>query len=255
MNPSKTKTLPLIAGILLCLVAAVAFFLAFTNSRSQSNIMVAKDNISAFSYVDSSNVEASAVADSSITDNDLTEEEFQDLGEKFAVTDSFLAGQRIDSRAIAEETSSFGVVLPDERVVAVTSTLAGISGGLIKAGDIVDVQSGGSSSDGAGDTVSGFAKVLCVALDPNECQGVIPDGVSVPRGDQQTGEQILVILATQQDEAGLISGKEVTLSLNPFCRVDSRGYFISPRRSQGQDFVCAPDASRLASQRPKTEQG
>lgn len=260
MNSSKTKTLPLIIGVGLCLAAAVAFFLAFTGARSQENIMVAKENISAFSYVDSSNVEAVGVAKSSITGDDLTEQEFNDLGQKFATASSFLAGQRIDSRSIADETASFGVVLPDERVVAATSTLAGISGGLIKAGDVVDVQAGGESSvDGTTETSTAFAKVLCVAVDPNECQAVIPDGVNIPKGDESPGnssdQQILVILAAEENEAPLIAGKEVTLSLNPFCRVNPEGYFVSPRREDGREFVCSPDQSRIASNPPRTAQG
>jgi Flp pilus assembly protein CpaB len=247
----KTKTAPLIVGIILCVVAAVAFFLALTRVRDESNIIVAKENIAAFSYVDQSNSEPVGVPKSSITENDITEKEFNDLENKFATSTSFLAGQRIDKRSIVKGESSFGVVLPDERVVAVTSTVSGIGGGLIKPGDIVDVQIGGGSASGGNQTVSEFSKVLCVALDPNECQDVVPDGVKVPTS-QTNSEQIMVVLATPENDAASIAGQEVTLSLNPFCRVDARGYFFSPRASEGSGFRCAPDPSRLASKPPAT---
>lgn len=251
---NKPKKLPLIIGIGICAVAAIAFFFAYVNVRNESKIMVAKDNLAAFTYVTADDVEAVGVPKASITDNDLTEDEWkEDYNEKFTITRPFLANQRIDQRNIpSDEETSFGVVLPDERVIAVTSTVAGISGGLITAGDVVDVQISSSSATGGNNTTaSEFAKVLCVAASADDCQGVIPDGVNVPSDEENSGTNsdgnMMVVLAAEEGEAASIAGQAVNLALNPFCQVGSDGYFISPR--QGQAFACNA-GDRLAAKAP-----
>lgn len=249
MQKSKTKTFPLIIGVIICAIAAIAFFFAFVGVKNETNIMTAKENLPSFTNVTSAELEVTPVSQSSVTDTDLTEDEFKDeYNGEFAITSSFLAGQRIDTRRIPEDSNaSFGIVLPDERVVAVTSSLAGVAGALVTAGDVVDTQI--TDQGGGGNTIASTGdKVLCIAVTASDCQNVIPDGVSIPEDDSQSSgqEDVIVILAVPEGDAGTLAGQPVNLALNPFCTVDTSGYFESPRGDQGKEFTCRSSDGRLA---------
>ena len=258
----KPSKLPLIVGVVFIVAAGIAIFGILKGVQDSVTVMTATQNLPAYSFVDSSDLEATAVPQASVTPNDLTEDEFVDqYDSEIAILGPVLAGQRIDKRYIPEaKNASFAVVLPDERVVAATSTVAGAAVGTIQAGDVVDVnsESSGISSSAA---TSSFAKVLCIATQPSGCQGVLPPGVKINADDSDSGSSrstsdspVIVLLAVPQEDAAGISGQSVTLALDPFCRVDNSGYFFSPREADGEDFLCKAPSDRLASRGPQSEQ-
>jgi hypothetical protein len=210
--------------------------------------MVAKDNIPAFSFVGEDDLEAKSVPKGSVEDDDLTKDEFDDLEGTFVTSSPILSGQRIDNRyVISGDNSGFGGVLPDERIVAATSSVAGAAVGTIQAGDVVDI--GGQD----GQSFANYAKVLCVSKTAAGCSSVLPSGSDINASDSNTGNDdenaVVLLLATFNSEAGSVAGQNVVLALNPFCRVDQQGYFYSPRGAEGQDFLCDAPKDRIASQR------
>ena len=241
--------LPTVIGIVLMLGVGIAIAFAYQQARNTDNVMAAATDLAAFSFVDKEDLEVLAVPKASITDNDLTESEYDELyGDGgMVLTGLSLQGQRIDTREVASgPQESFSVVLSDERVVAATTTLSGAAVGTIQAGDVVDIASEGGSLDGG--VLSDYAKVICIASTAAGCSGVLPPGVDLTAaGDEDTGE-INLLLAVEGQSANSISGQQVSLSLNPFCRVDRSGYFYSPRGSEGAS--CDAPNSREAARNP-----
>jgi hypothetical protein len=246
--PNRVSKVPLILGIVFVILAGVGAFIAISRAQNNEDIMVAKKDIAAYSFVGPDQLQAQGVAKSSVTSNDLTKKEFEDMNSKAVVTGPFLADQRIDKRYIVKgQETSFAGVLPDERVVAASATVTGAAVGTIQAGDVVD-----ASVEGGGSLVD-FAKVLCIATEPSGCKALLPAGVKLNASDNSDGnsdsKSVLLLFAVPADLASEIAGKSVTLSLNPFCRVDNKGFFYSP---QGQDgFQCQAPGGRDASRRDK----
>lgn len=235
----------MIIGLIFIVCAGVAAWVAITRAQNTEEIMVAGKDLAAYSFIRSGDLKAEAVSKSSITDNNLTKAEFEDMKSEAVISSAFLEGQRIDTRNVLDdESSSFAVVLPDERVVAATSTVTGAAVGTIQAGDVVDINNE--------DSISRFGKVICIATEPSGCKGVLPAGVTInadDSGDSQGEGSVLVLLAVPAEEATSIAGKAVNLALNPFCRVDNDGFFYSPRESENGQFDCTPPPGRQASRK------
>jgi len=239
---SSSKSPAVIAGILI-IVISIGFYQAVVAAKAEKNVVTAKTDLPAYSFVSDADLEFTPVPKGSITENDITEDEYHELyGENgLVLTERVLAGQRIDKREVAEgPQESFSVVLPDERVVAATTTLEGAAVGTIQAGDVVDVSSEGGDMSGGG--LVEFAKVICIANTPSGCAGVLPPGVDLSASG--SGENVIVLLAVPRDSAEAVSGRQVSMALNPFCRVDRSGYFVATR--EGAEPECkAP--GRMAS--------
>lgn len=252
----KPSKLPLILGTVFLLAGGIAIFGLLKGISDSVNVMTAAKDLPAYSFVKSGDLEVTSVPSGSVTESDLTEEEFKDkYKEELVILGPVLKGQRIDQRIVPDgDASSFAVVLPDERVVAATSTVAGAAVGTVQAGDVVDVLVG--SNDGSSLASGSFAKVLCIGTNPSDCRGILPPGVKINADDTDSGSTrassdapVLVLLAVAEENAS-VAGQSVTLALNPFCRVDKNGYFYSPREDQGDDFLCQAPSDRLAARGP-----
>jgi len=236
----------MIIGVVLILLAGIVAYRILANAQKNETIMVPNQNLPAYSFVDGSDLTATSVPANSVTTDDLTQTYFNDnLKGQFVITSPILQNQRVDKRDIAATGSSFAVVLPDERVVAVNSTITGAAVGTIQAGDVVDVA--GSSGDTSSST---FDKVLCIGSSAAACQGILPPGVNISVDSTSSSGNVTVLLAVPQMDAPQIAGQSVNLSLNPFCQIDSQGYFVSPRGNEGRQFKCQAPADRLASHPP-----
>lgn len=250
--PDRISKVPLILGIIFVILAGIGAFLAISRAQNNGEIMVASEDIAAYSFVGPDQLKAQSVPKSSITGDDLTKAEFEDINSKAVITGPFLAGQRIDQRYIvAGDGASFAGVLPDERVVAASASVTGAAVGTIQAGDVVDINVDGGTS------LVDFAKVLCIATEPSGCRALLPGGVKLSVNDSSQeqgasqGESVLLLFAVPADLASEVSGKSVTLSLNPFCRVDTKGFFYSPQAQEG--FRCQAPGGRDASNRQQFE--
>jgi len=244
-NGSRTARWPIVIVFIFATVAIIGLAQLIYGLADTTKVMVAKGDIAAYSFVGPDDLASSDVARGSVNSDDLTEDEFSNLGESFVTSSAVLSGQRIDSRNVIDGDVSFGGVLPDERIVAATSTVAGAAVGTIQAGDVVDIGGG----DGQG--LSDYAKVLCIAASASGCSNVVPAGTDINAGDEESGssrdQTVILLLAVRDGDAGTVAGQEVVLSLNPFCRVDSEGFFVSPRGDKGEAFICRVPADRLAS--------
>lgn len=262
----RSKIVPVIIGLVLIAIAGIGFYRAYIGVQNLDNVMVAPEDMAAFTFVTKEDLEIKAVPESSITSDDLTEDEYDTnyvtdgVDEGTVLTDSILAGQRIDERQVAENAEqSFAVVLPDERVVAANTTVAGAALGTIRAGDVVDVSSGSGTVGTTGGGSSDYAKVICIATAASQCESVLPPGVRLGSGDSGGSSSdigsdeagVIVLLAVDAPDAISIAGQSVTLSLNPFCRVDRSGYFVSTR--EGADG-CSPPSERMASHAQQSSQ-
>lgn len=170
-------------ALLAVAISGFAFYSALTGAQNQQAIMVAKADVPAYTLIQKGQMVEKGVSKSSITKNDLTAKEYQELFVKpnkpLVTTARFLADQRIDKRQVVQSgQGSFAMVAPDERVVAVSTTISGAAIGTINSGDVVDVGSSGSSSVAGGGSAD-FAKVLCIASTVAGCRGVLPAGVKL----------------------------------------------------------------------------
>lgn len=256
----KSSKLPAIIGTIFIIAAGIAVFMVLKGVSNDVTVMTAKNDLPAYSFVTGKDLTATQVPEASVTSDDLTQSEFDGKYKgKFVIASPVLSGQRIDTRTIpSADNASFSAVLPDERVVAVTATVPGAASGTIQAGDVVDATLSGVGTDTAGSASSSYDKVLCVATQPSGCEGVLPPGVNINAADQSSqtaasDNPVLVILAVPQTDAAALAGNNVALSLNPFCQVDTDGYFFSPRSSSGKDFLCQAPSDREAAHPPATD--
>lgn len=252
----KNKIIIIFAGALI-LLAAVGYLAAFKKAQDQVSVMVASKNLPAFIVVQESDLTVAQIPAGALSPNDLSEADYQAdyVAKKVPLipTMPVLVDAQLDKRAIADKPqASFGIVLPDERVIAVTSSVSGAALGVIQPGNIVDVHTAGS---GSGDAfVSSFAKVLCISPDPNGCKGVLASGQSSTIGGDgnsklaNDGGPVKVLLVVDEGDAAQLAGEEVSLSLNTFCAVSPEGYFASTR----EDMPCKVPTGRLGSSRPVT---
>jgi Flp pilus assembly protein CpaB len=254
MSRLSGRFVPIVAGLLI-LLAGIGFYVAVHKATHPEAVMEASSDIAAYTSVQSSQLKAVDVPEASVTSEDLTQAEYQSKyakGKKALITTmEVLQGDVVDKRVIASGAqSSFDIVSPDERVIAVTSTPAGAAIGTISAGDVVDVStnSAGGSSGGAGTT---FAKVICISTSIIGCQGVLPPGVSLSvtsSGSSGPGSTspVYVLLSVAAQDATALAGQQVNLALNPFCVVGSTATGVRP-----DQFVSArPNDSAQRCQAP-----
>jgi hypothetical protein len=250
--------LPAIAGFLI-IIAGVAFYQMQRAAANEAPVVVASGNIEPYSIVKGDQVRKAMVAESSITREDLEWSEYEDQylarDRPLVVTQQVLSGQRLDERVIARDgKESFAVVSPDERVVGVSTEIPGAVLGKIHVGDVVDATAEGSgASEGA---VAKFAKVLCISLEPNGCH-VRTGGVGGAGSDDPTtggGRPVKMLLAVEENVAGAIAGGEVTVSLNPFCRiaVNAEGN-IEPGDFLGEQCLVSSERYASATRAPSAE--
>lgn len=138
-------------------------------------------------------------------------------GPLFTVT-NLLPGQIIDRQALQQNPSaSYQIVLPDERVVGVTTDLSGAMAGTLKAGDVVTAIADSGSNSLTGEVRARFAKIISIGIGANAGKGVAGTTAPIAAGDGAAGIQVL--LAVAKDDGPLIAGKSVRMVLNPFCAV------------------------------------
>lgn len=236
----RIKNLPLVISIVLIGVAGFGFFSIIQGLRNDVTILVAKDNMSAFTYVYKSDFNTLDVPEAVITPQMLTEAEYDDLYVKDETGDDgtvltypFLKEQWIIEAGISKDPEgTFAVVLPDERVASVTTSVTGAGLGTINSGDVVTVS---SADDGYGTSFADveYAKVLCITTQSNGCAKVLPSGTDVKDDSpiSSSGQEgpFFLLLAVPRAVAAGISGKEVALTQDPFCRVGAKGQFIGSK--------------------------
>lgn len=253
----RNRRFPLSAvlGVVLMFIAFFGIFVGINGFMKKTTIMVANGNLAAF--VDArSHLRFQAVPTASVTSNDITAAEYDSSYKSQPVLPlvPVLDGQRLDKRIVAVSPLSF--VLPDERVIGVTASLAQAAGGNIRSGSVVDVQganNGLSSASG-----SQFDKVLCVSQNPADCSTLVPGstfkssksgGGLVSGGGSSSGPTVYLALAVPTADALTLGGEQVSLSLDPFCAVDRNGYFVSVQPNR----PCAAPQGRQASSPPANE--
>jgi hypothetical protein len=255
----KRLSLPLIASIALIAIAGVGYYLAFAKAQNSVSIAVANKTLQPFMAAASGDIVKAEVPKGSLGTNDLT---WADYESKYANANlqvlpslTILEGQRIDQRELSTgDQISFGIVLPDERVIAVTSSVAGADLGVVQPGAVVDVTATGGSS-GTDGVVSPYVKVLCISASDTGCRGVLGAGQQLSIGGSKSststsssGGPVKILLAVPASDAIKFAGTSVSLSLNTFCSVDQSGHFVSLRT----DHPCQAPAGREASKAPKT---
>jgi len=259
----KRLNLPLVIAIFLIAVAGVGFYSAYKKEQDQVTIMAAGSKVLVpYIAVQANQLSPVAVSKSSyISGQDLLQSDYNKLyGSNCATTCQLmipavpiLPGQRVDVNALVgqgkanptQAEQSFSIVLPDERVVAVSATVSGAILGVVLPGDVVDVQAAGN---GSAQFVSTFAKVLCVSTSASGCKGVLAAGESPSVGNASitngpSGGPVQILLAVAQGDADQIAGQQVTLSKNTYCAVDPFGFFVSVQ----SQLRCNPPADRMAS--------
>lgn len=240
------KNLPLVAAIVLIGIAAFGFFSIIRGITSNEEVMVAASTLEAYTFVSQEDLETKEVPQSAVSDDVLTREEYENLffdeeGKDLGtvLTYPFLEGQWIVEGGLSKDPeNTFAVVLPDERVAAVTASATGAGLGTIRPGDVVTVSREGTSGDGG--IVIEYAKVLCLTTKANGCTNVLPGSRGTSETSEGAGEgSYYILLAVPADLAPSISGASVALTQDPFCRVGPEGQFI------GDD--CDPPTDRDAS--------
>lgn len=254
----RIKSLPLVISIVLIGIAGFGFFSIIQGLRNDVTILVAKDNLSANTYVNSQDFDTLDIPEVVLTPDMLTEKEYNekyldsDTGEdKGAVlTYPFLKNQWIIQEGISDDSrSTFAVLLPDERAVSVTASSAGAMNGAIRSGDVVQVS---PTDSGYGESFQSvdYAKVLCITTESNGCSSLVsteaPDSSPVDAG--QDGGPFSIILAVPRSVSAEVSGKEVALSLDTFCFVGPRGMFTGAECSAKNSNLMAARDLRQAAQ-------
>lgn len=218
----------LVIGIILILVFAVAAFVILTEGKaSRVTVLVPTSEIGAFQRVDQEDLEAIEVLeDDAITQRALTQSDFDELTDGGTVpvysATTLLAGQLVSPEAFSSNPqNSYQIVRPDEELIGVTTTLSGAVAGTIRPGSIVRIV----PDDNGGLGTPTTAKVLCIGQGEQACAGI--GGVREPIAGEDA-EGIVSVLAVSQDDAANFAGKEVTMSLVPFCEAVAGGD-IKPR--------------------------
>lgn len=242
MKQNRKTRMMTIIGFALVFVVLMLFFMSTSAFQQKEEVVVANAPLVPFVRANDQ-VTFKKVPKKSVEDTDLTRAEYQsnflDKKKPLIPVIDFLPGQRIDERALTgDAASSFSAVLPDERVVSVTATLAASVLGTPRPGDVVDISVRGNQEG----SIATFAKLICISAKPNGCKDVVPNSVV---GADLAGDKgaIYMLLAVAKAEALNVAGQDVIVSLNPFCRVGDYGRFVSVRR----DNPCEAPQGRLAS--------
>lgn len=151
-----------------------------------------------------------------------------------------LEGEIIDRRKLGgNAVGSLSVVLgPEERVVAVTSSVVGTAGNIIRAGDVVAVVGGD------GGTLADYAKVISVGVGAEAGRRAVGADSDNPEStdeqqQQQNASTMTLLLGVSSDEAQLIASDNqgVAFVFNPFCKVQADGS-IKPIDKPGAADAC-----------------
>lgn len=240
------RNLPLIAAIILIGIAAFGFFSIIRGITNNEEVMVAAATLEAYTFINQDDLATEEVPESAIQDNMLTRAEYEELffdeegrDQGTVITYPFLEGQWIVEGGLSKDPeNTFAVVLPDERVAAVTASATGAGLGTIRPGDVVTA----TKEDSGGDrgVIVEYAKVLCITTKANGCTDVLPGSRGAAESSEEANEgSFYILLAVPTDFAPAISGSAVALTQDPFCRVGPEGQFIGDQ--------CQPPDDREAS--------
>ncbi len=245
----SAKNLPIIIAAILIVVAGVIFFMAIIGVQQLVPVMVPKSDTGAYAILRPSDLTTVDVPKKAVEDQPgiLTEDEYnkqynQQGNKKTLITTARLFKDEpiSQNRIAATASQSYAAVLPDERVVSVTTTMPGSVLGTIQPGDVVDVSGSGSSDS----TSTSDAKVLCISSKSDGCASVLPPSVEVTASaesssassSQNGAQSVYLILAVPTADAGSLAGGSVVLSLNTYCAFDASGKFIDARENQPCDL-------------------
>lgn len=255
MKKERSYNFLLLAGSALIGLAVVLIVIALAAiSPDKVTVLVPKADIAPYSGLSQEDFIAREVpkTDDSANETEFTEKWLKDeFGKKdgktkvFFSTTTLLAGQRVDNRYLLDNPQrSLSVVKSDEAVITVTTTDAGAIGRSLRPGNVVNV----AASDDEGTKIE-FAKVLAIGP-ATQISKVITGQDNAPQGgaatDEQDVGQLLVVLAVPQDVGLSIAGKDVVMSLVPFCKVDDNGFFVSVDPTL--NACTPPEGERMASQ-------
>lgn len=250
----KGRSTTTIIAIVLLAVAAIGIGLAVARLNPPETLVLKPkadgEGIQAYRLVTLEDFDQVAVPDTetSVTENDLTAEYLAEKiedGEPVFFTQNKLPGQRLDKREVGSDPQgSLSIVSADERLVLVSGSAAGTLGGLLFPGAIV------TATANNGEVTSEFAKVIAFGIGGNvgsetqlqEAGGV--DSGQDPASEANSGGQRLVLLAVSEGDADQLAGKDVSLTLNPHCKITDEGLFTSV--SEALADQCRP-AGRAAS--------
>lgn len=250
----KRLNLPLIIAVVLILVAGIGYYRAFIGAQDTVDVVAAATDLPPFIAVQQNQLGHVSLSHSSVRPGDMTWAYYNahygskagSARQQIIPVYAVVAGQVLDINVLAKSPQeSFSIVLPDERVVAVTSSLAGSALGTIQPGDVVDAQ---TSNNGGSSVAASFAKVLCISTSATGCRGVLPAGENVVSGikssNTSSGGPINILLVVAASDANQLAGQDVSLSLNTQCGIDQYGYFTQARAS----YPCVAPQGRDASQ-------
>jgi hypothetical protein len=249
------RNIPIMIASGLIIVAGIVFYLTLVGVQQLVPVMTATSEIPAYSTIKQGQLGTIQLPKKAVDEQPwlLTEDEYQhdyvDAKRPLVTTARIFKGEAIDTNRVARVPQrSFAVVLPDERVVAASTTLSGSVIGAVQPGDVVDIS---SSGDGGASVTA--AKVLCITTVADGCQGVLPASInpSTAGGGSSGGggiganqqANVSLILAVPAGDAASVAGSTVTLNLNTYCSFNEKGLFTNNRA----DFKCEVPGDRLAS--------
>lgn len=218
---SKQNNSTLYIGLMLAVAVAILVGVFITNIQAKGQIMVAKQDVPAFSTVTSAQLEAQTVPKDSITESDLTKEQFDKAsagGRALVNRIELLKGQRVPTGAVAaSRNGSLSAVKQNERVVSLNATFAGSVAGIAQAGSVVDVYAGaGGGADNTGSVVAENAKVLALGVGGAAAANVRPGANKADSENNAAGDSLVVVLAVPtSDAAALLALSQASLALDP----------------------------------------
>lgn len=227
MKASRITTI--IAAVVLA--AAVAIYLGTLRADTIEVYRPAAD-IGAFQRIDYQNdlKKIKVLKDSEeLRANEIT---FAHLEKQIKKHDGYIffdynvkAGERVDRRHLrGQKLGTLSVVVaPDERVVAVSTSVLGSVAGLANEGDVVSIVGG----DGA--KLAEFAKVIARGVGAEAANGVSTVKTQSSGGEGEGSSNssgnltFLLAVATDEAEALANSNQGVVMVYNPFCKVQADG--------------------------------
>lgn len=231
--------LPLTIAIVLILIAGFGFYSALQSARDYVTVYAAKTPLAAYSYASPEEAFNEVQVTRSVAESNpeiLTVDEYQEIyqGGGVYIIYPFLQNQFIVESGIASSNSTtLRAVLPEEKVIAVTTSITGAALGAIQSGDVVNVSNG---SDGS---AAQNAKVMCITVNPATCANVLAAGVALlppaSNNQSQSAGGVYALLAVPTGAADSLAGTDVSLILNPFCGIDSKGFLIDKGQGKCQD--------------------
>lgn len=268
MAPPKRSNLTLIMGIAAIILLAILLFAFLTSLRPDTvKALVPKEDIGAFQPVTEDSFDYADVPTNSPELEGLATEATLEGAKEKATAEEQREGIWLFSTQTLPKGKIFyadnltnnsdagcAIVSPDERVIAVTTTLPGGVAGAVRSGSVVDVSTPGSELGGS----ATYSKVLAVGSTEGINGDICGVPASAPPGDGNNpgrSDGVIMALAVEAAQAQGISGQEVVITLNPFCTVKPTKRYggiivpVSPEAAAG----CAPSSSRIAGRQPVVE--